>query len=149
MSDTSTPAAAFLATDEPLAVVRTPEADAASAGARMADWTVVLAPTPDARTLRELQAAFTQALDLPADAATNLDALADHLRDLPDRPDEGPGTVLVWEPAAGVGLEDDALLALLELLTDVAADSLGAPRPLRVVLASDTVADQLDEEDEA
>lgn len=146
MSTPRFPVAAFLESDEPLAVVPLAEAEEAAAGARIADWAVALGASPDGSSVRTLQAGLAESLDLPGNAATNLDALADTLRDLPDRAEGGAGTLLVWTPAEGLGLEDDGLGTLLQLLLDV-VDDIGRAR-LAVLVASDTVARQI-KEDEA
>ena len=79
------PVTEFLSSGEPLAVVSPDQAEVAAAGARTADWTVLLAESADGSGLRALQAGLAESLDLPGAAAVNLDALVDTLRDLPDR----------------------------------------------------------------
>ena len=99
------PVTEFLSSGEPLAVVSPDQAEVAAAGARTADWTVLLAESADGSGLRALQAGLAESLDLPGAAAVNLDALVDALRDLPDRTPDAPGTLLVWTPAEGIGLD--------------------------------------------
>lgn len=137
------PVTEFLSSGEPLAVVSPDQAEVAAAGARTADWTVLLAESADGSGLRALQAGLAESLDLPGAAAVNLDALVDTLRDLPDRTPDAPGTLLVWTPAEGVGLEDDGLATLLELLAETAAEE-GTPR-LAVLVSSAAVVRQLEE----
>ena len=131
------PVTEFLSSGEPLAVVSPDQAEVAAAGARTADWTVLLAESADGSGLRALQAGLAESLDLPGAAAVNLDALVDTLRDLPDRTPDAPGTLLVWTPAEGIGLEDDGLATLLELLAETAAEG-GTPR-LAVLVSSAAV----------
>ncbi|MFL0460589.1 barstar family protein [Kytococcus sedentarius] len=137
------PVTEFLSSGEPLAVVSPDQAEVAAAGARTADWTVLLAESADGSGLRALQAGLAESLDLPGAAAVNLDALVDALRDLPDRTPDAPGTLLVWTPAEGIGLEDDGLATLLELLAETAAEG-GTPR-LAVLVSSAAVVRQLEE----
>ena len=137
------PVTEFLSSGEPLAVVSPDQAEVAAAGARTADWTVLLAESADGSGLRALQAGLAESLDLPGAAAVNLDALVDTLRDLPDRTPDAPGTLLVWTPAEGIGLEDDGLATLLELLAETAAEG-GTPR-LAVLVSSAAVVRQLEE----
>ena len=137
------PVTEFLSSGEPLAVVSPDQAEVAAAGARTADWTVLLAESADGSGLRALQAGLAESLDLPGAAAVNLDALVDTLRDLPDRTSDAPGTLLVWTPAEGVGLEDDGLATLLELLAETAAEG-GTPR-LAVLVSSAVLVRQLEE----
>lgn len=137
------PVTEFLSSGEPLAVVSPDQAEVAAAGARTADWTVLLAESADGSGLRALQAGLAESLDLPGAATVNLDALVDTLRDLPDRTPDAPGTLLVWTPAEGIGLEDDGLATLLELLAETAAEG-GTPR-LAVLVSSAAVVRQLEE----
>lgn len=137
------PVTEFLSSGEPLAVVSPDQAEVAAAGARTADWTVLLAESADGSGLRALQAGLAESLDLPGAAAVNLDALVDTLRDLPDRTPDAPGTLLVWTPAEGIGLEDDGLATLLELLAETAVEG-GTPR-LAVLVSSAAVVRQLEE----
>lgn len=137
------PVTEFLSSGEPLAVVSPDQAEVAAAGARTADWTVLLAESADGSGLRALQAGLAESLDLPGAAAVNLDALVDTLRALPDRTPDAPGTLLVWTPAEGIGLEDDGLATLLELLAETAVEG-GTPR-LAVLVSSAAVVRQLEE----
>lgn len=137
------PVTEFLSSGEPLAVVSPDQAEVAAAGARTADWTVLLAESADGSGLRALQAGLAESLDLPGAATVNLDALVDTLRDLPDRTPDAPGTLLVWTPAEGIGLEDDGLATLLELLAETAVEE-GTPR-LAVLVSSAAVVRQLEE----
>lgn len=137
------PVTEFLSSGEPLAVVSPDQAEVAAAGARTADWTVLLAESADGSGLRALQAGLAESLDLPGAATVNLDALVDTLRDLPDRTPDAPGTLLVWTPAEGIGLEDDGLATLLELLAETAVEG-GTPR-LAVLVSSAAVVRQLEE----
>lgn len=137
------PVTEFLSSGEPLAVVSPDQAEVAAAGARTADWTVLLAESADGSGLRALQAGLAESLDLPGAATVNLDALVDTLRALPDRTPDAPGTLLVWTPAEGIGLEDDGLATLLELLAETAVEG-GTPR-LAVLVSSAAVVRQLEE----
>ncbi|WP_462418860.1 barstar family protein [Kytococcus sp. Marseille-QA3725] len=138
------PIAEFLESGEPLAVVPTTEAEPSAAHARTLGWAVLLAASPDGSDVRTLQDGLATDLDLPHPAATNLDALQDIVRDLPDRAEDAAGTLLVWTPARGTGLEDDGLVTLLEVLGDAAAN---AGRRLAVLVVSDELARQLEEDD--
>ncbi len=151
MSTPHFPVGDFLASGEPLAVVATEQADEAAAQARIDDWTVLLAHSEDGSSVRTLQAGLAESLDLPGNAATNLDALTDTLRDLPDRAEQGPGVLLVWTPPTGLGLEDDGLATMLDVLVDSAVEHAErggrAPR-FAVLVASDVLVDQLQQDDD-
>lgn len=137
------PVTEFLASGEPLAVVSPDQAEIAAAGARSADWTVLLAESPDGSDVRSLQAGLADSLDLPGAAAVNLDALVDTLRDLTDRTPDAAGTLLVWTPTEGIGLEHDGLATLLELLGDTASE--GRTPRLAVLVSSAALVEQLEE----
>lgn len=84
-------------------------------------YAVARAVTPAAAGLRSAQAEIARALRLPGNAATNLDAMADALRDLPqiwgsDR------VALLWEDAARLAGEDGRGWWILGELLDDADD---------------------------
>ena len=84
-----------------------------------AGYAVSTATTPRGGGLRETQAQLAEALRLPAPAATNLDAMADLLRDLADFWDGRP-VALVWEEAGRLAETDGrAWWILSEILDDV------------------------------
>ena len=74
--------------------------------------------------------AIYRAVDAPDWAAPNLDALADVLRDLSWLP-AGP-VVLVW-PRPGARDAD----AIVDVVREVAAESVGSQRPLTVYLVGE------------
>jgi hypothetical protein len=84
-------------------------------------YAVATAATPAHGGLREAQAALAEALRLPAPAATNLDAMADALRDLPELWDGGP-VALIWEDAERLAARDGRAWWILGELLDDADD---------------------------
>lgn len=105
---------------------RLTEADAHFAAA---GYAVTYATTPTGGGLRETQAQLAEALRLPAPAATNLDAMADLLRDLRDFWDGEP-VALLWEEAGRLAETDGRawwiLSEILDDVEDLAVVALGA-----------------------
>ncbi|WP_022923273.1 barstar family protein [Serinicoccus marinus] len=106
-------------------------AEDARAHFAQAGYAVAEVTTPRGGGLRETQAQVAQALRLPPTAATNLDALADALRDLGQVWD-GQEVALLWADAAALAERDGrAWWILSEILDDaesLAVVALGTPR---------------------
>ena len=83
-----------------------------------------------AQTKPELLTAIYRAVDAPAYAATNYDALADILGDLGWLP--GEPVRLGWAPSAA--LETDVRAQVLHIIVSAASASAGTARPLAVYL---------------
>ncbi|WP_232663008.1 barstar family protein [Pseudonocardia sp. TRM90224] len=111
--------------------VERPAAEVAAAARRGGATVGVLPAVADRRSL------FTKvgaALQFPGYYGRNLDALEECVRDLSWLP--AGEVVLVWEDDAALLAADPAThRAVLEILTDAAAESKSGPRPLRVLLA--------------
>ncbi|ANS79046.1 hypothetical protein SGUI_1650 [Serinicoccus hydrothermalis] len=107
-------------------------ADDARAHFAQSGYAVAEVTTPRGGGLRETQAQLAQALRLPRTAATNLDAMADSLRDLGQIWD-GQEVALLWEDAGALAERDGrAWWILSEILDDaesLAVVALGARRP--------------------
>lgn len=87
-----------------------------------AGYALTTVTTPPAGGLRETQAQLAHALRLPEPASTNLDAMADTLRDLRDLWD-GQEVALLWQEAGALAARDGrAWWVLAEILDD--ADAL-------------------------
>lgn len=84
-------------------------------------YAVARAVTPGQPGLRSAQAEIAAALRLPGSAATNLDAMVDTLRDLPQIWGT-PKVALVWEDAARLAAEDGRAWWLLAEVLDDADD---------------------------
>lgn len=96
-----------------------------------AGYALTTVTTPAAGGLRETQAQLAHALRLPDPAATNLDAMADSLRDLRDLWG-GQEVALLWQEARQLAENDGrAWWILSEILDDaeaLAVVALGATR---------------------
>lgn len=86
-----------------------------------AGYAVASAVTPTTPGLRETQVELATALRLPGTAATNLDAMADALRDLPQIWG-APRVALVWEDAERLARADGRAWWILGELLDDADD---------------------------
>ena len=96
-----------------------------------AGYALTTITTPAAGGLRETQAQIARALRLPETAATNLDALADALRDL-DQLWDGQQVALLWQDAGSLAQRDGRAWWLLSEILDEAdaltVVALGAAR---------------------
>ena len=94
-----------------------------------AGYALTTITTPPAGGLREVQAQLAHALRLPEPAGTNLDAMADALRDLRDLWD-GQEVALLWQEAGALAVRDGrAWWILAEILDDAEALAVVALGP--------------------
>lgn len=97
---------------------------AAVLGARLAEqgYTVRTVRGAQLTDLRAAQRAVATALHLPGNAATNLDALVDTLRDLDDWWPHDPRLALLWEDADVLQEHDPKGWATLQDILDEASE---------------------------
>lgn len=97
------------------------DADAVEEAVRAAGYAVVSIDGTQVKSFRDAQALVATALSLPGSAATNLDALADGLRDLSRRPQRR--VALLWHGAVALIERDlDGWYRLTEVLASATDD---------------------------